>query len=56
MPWLRFTADHNWKPTVKVTIAFKKGMVLFVTRACAAESIAKGKAVLTERPKCPPAN
>jgi hypothetical protein len=53
MPWVRFTDNFNWHvPTYKgrVTVAFKKGTTKFVTRACAAEALGKGKAEPAERP------
>ncbi|RVI58533.1 hypothetical protein CN189_26165 [Sinorhizobium meliloti] len=50
MPWVRFTADFDFKPKPPVTLAFKAGVVRYVTRACAAEAIAASKALPTERP------
>lgn len=50
MPWVRFTADFDFKPKPPVTLAFKAGAVRYVTRACAAAAIAVGKALPTERP------
>ncbi|QIG68725.1 hypothetical protein EVB67_075 [Rhizobium phage RHph_TM3_3_14B] len=50
MPWVRFTADMDWKPKPAVTIAYKAGMVRLVTRACAAKATDAGKAEKTERP------
>lgn len=50
MPWLRFTADFDDKPTRQVTVAFRAGDVKFVTKACAERATAAGKAVLTTRP------
>jgi hypothetical protein len=50
MPWVRFTADMDWKPKPAVTIGYKAGMVRLVTRACAAKAFAVGKAEKTERP------
>lgn len=35
MPWARFVEDFNWRPSYGVTVAYKTGMVLNVTRACA---------------------
>lgn len=51
MPWVEFVEPFMWRPIPKITIAYKKGMRLFVTRACAAESIRKGKAVPSTRPQ-----
>lgn len=49
MPHVRFTADFDWKPTPSSTIGYKSGMEKLVTRRCAAEAVAKGKAELTQR-------
>ncbi|MCJ8051670.1 hypothetical protein GB928_004225 [Shinella curvata] len=49
MPWIRFTKDHNWVQPA-FTIAYKAGMHLNVTRACADEAVAAGKAVRAKRP------
>lgn len=46
--WVRFERDFDWSPPEKrhqVTIAFKKGMEVFVRRICAAEAIAARAAV-----------
>lgn len=43
MPWVRFTKDYDWVQPA-FTIAYKAGMHLNVTRACADEAIAAGKA------------
>lgn len=48
MPWVRFTADHYWVQP-GFTIAYKAGMHLNVTRACATEAIAAEKAVAAKR-------
>lgn len=45
MAWVRFTADYDWSPRYGVTIAYKAGMTLNVTAACATLAIAAGKAV-----------
>jgi hypothetical protein len=50
MPWLRFTADFDWKPQASVTIAYLAGQTRNVTRACAANALAKGKAVKMVKP------
>jgi hypothetical protein len=50
MPWVRFVDKFDWRPHRSVVIAFKKDMRLFVTRACADEALAKGKAVPDKRP------
>jgi hypothetical protein len=45
MMWVRFNADFDWKPTSQSITAYKTGMVLNVTRACAEAAIAASKAV-----------
>lgn len=50
MPWVKFTADHNWVQPA-FTVAYKSGMHLNVTRACADEAIERGVAVRTAAPK-----
>jgi hypothetical protein len=52
---IHFVADFDWSPIQhrgRVTVAFKAGMELRVTRACAAAAIAAGKAqpVSKEKP------
>lgn len=42
--WVRFTADWTWRPTPRTAVAFRAGMVLRVTRACAIAALAAGKA------------
>jgi len=46
--WVRFTKDHNWVQP-GFTIAYKAGMHLNVTRACADEAVTAGKAVRAKR-------
>lgn len=48
--WVRFTEDFDFKPKPAVTIAYKAGMVMNVTRACADKAIAIGSA---EKAKAP---
>lgn len=48
MAWVRFTEDFYWVQP-GFTIAYKSGMHLNVTRACAAEAIEKSKAVAAKR-------
>lgn len=50
MAWLRFTENFNWVQP-GFTIAYKAGMHLNVTRACAAEAQAAGKAVKAPTPR-----
>jgi hypothetical protein len=50
MPWVRFTCDFDWSPRFGVTVAYKQGMRLFVTRGAAEEAKAKGAAVASTKP------
>lgn len=50
MPWIRFTHDFDWSPRFGVTIAYKQGMRLFVTRAAAAAAKARNAAVASTKP------
>jgi hypothetical protein len=49
MPWVRFTADFDFKPKAAVTLAFRAGQRKLVTTACAKQAIAVGKAELTRK-------
>jgi hypothetical protein len=52
--WVRFTADFPFSPEVRggrVTIAYKAGMTMNVTRECADKAIAAEKAVRTGSPR-----
>jgi len=51
MPWVRFTADFDFKPMPTVTQAYRAGQVVLVTTPCAEAAIAKGKAVKASNPK-----
>lgn len=46
MPWVEFTADHDHTVPERraVTYAYRAGMQRNVTRACAQEAIAAGRA------------
>jgi len=48
MARVRFIADFDYKPTKRVTVAYKAGMELTVKRDCAVKAVAAGKAVETE--------
>lgn len=48
--WVRFTDNFNWVQP-GFTIAYKAGMTLNVTRACADEVISKGAAVKVAAPR-----
>lgn len=50
MAWVRFSANFNWVQP-GFTIAYKAGMALNVTRACADEAINKGVAVKIAAPR-----
>jgi hypothetical protein len=49
MPRVRFTQNFDWKPTPGSTIAYRAGMEMPVTRRCAAQAVAKGRAELIGR-------
>ena len=50
MPWVRFTADHDFKPRPAVTLAYLAGQVRLVTTPCAQQAIALGRAEACDRP------
>jgi len=45
MPWVKFTADFDWKPTRQTTVAYRAGDEKLVTTPCAKAAVAAGKAV-----------
>lgn len=49
MPHVLFTGDFDFTPKPSVTICYKAGMRMLVTRTCAEEAIAAGKAKIVER-------
>lgn len=49
MPWVRFTANFDFKPKPQVTQAYLAGDERNVTTPCAKAAIAAGKAVEIER-------
>jgi len=49
MPWIRFTADFDFKPKAAVTLAYVAGQEKNVTRECASRAVAAGKAVRIKR-------
>jgi hypothetical protein len=51
MPWVRFTADFDWKPNPQVTIAYRVGQEVNVTTPCAAKVLKAGKAVRLSKSK-----
>lgn len=50
MPWVRFTGNFDWKPTLKVMFAYRKGSIHLVHSKCYELAIKAGKAVPIERP------
>lgn len=42
--WVSFSKDFRWKPKATVTIAYKPGMRLSVTRGCGMAAIRAGAA------------
>lgn len=54
--WVRFTADHDYYPSAhggRVCLAYKAGTVDNVTRECADQALAAGKAEKTTSPRNP---
>lgn len=51
MPWARFTADFDWRPTSQATIAYKAGHEVSVTTACLNAAKAAGAAVKIATPR-----
>lgn len=52
--WVRFTADHDFSPAARggrVTIAYRVGQVVNVTRECGAAAILAGRAVKCTAPQ-----
>lgn len=49
MPWVKFTADHDFRMTRHAVRAYKAGMKCLVSQACAEEAIKAGKAVAINR-------
>lgn len=49
MPWVRFTADFDFKPKPQVTIAYLAGQVRLVSQACAEAAKARKKAVTAKK-------
>ena len=50
MPWVRFTADFDFKPTPQVTVAHKQDSVAMVPTECAKAAVSAGKAERTSKP------
>lgn len=51
--WVRFTGDFDFSPAAlggRSTTAYRAGMELNVTRECAAQAIAAGKAKAARKP------
>lgn len=51
MPWVRFTADFDFKPKPAVTIAYRAGMERLVTTGCARLAIERQRAERVRKPK-----
>lgn len=46
MAWVKFTSDFDWRvPRKGRTIAYERGMILNVTRACADRAVELKRAV-----------
>lgn len=50
MPWVKFTADFDWRPRANVVMAYRRSTVDLVTTACARAAKAKGVAVTVPKP------
>lgn len=50
MPWIKFTADFDFKPRPAVTIGHTANTTRLVNRACAEAAQAAGKAIPAKRP------
>lgn len=46
MPWVKFTSDMDYRLTPQCVRAYKAGMQLLVSQACADSAVAAGKAEL----------
>lgn len=51
MPWVKFTADFDWRPRHGVVMAYRAGGAVLVTTACAKAAKAKGSAVAAVKPR-----
>ncbi|MFG1465258.1 hypothetical protein V5F77_20450 [Xanthobacter sp. DSM 24535] len=51
MPWVKFTADFDWRPQIGKVHAFTDGTVALVTTPCAAAAKAAGAAEPAAKPK-----
>lgn len=49
MPVVKFTQDFDWKPILAATTAYKAGMELLVTTACADRAVRLGKGVIVKK-------
>lgn len=56
MPWVRFTADFDFKPKAAVTVAYKAGDEKMVTTPCAAAAVARGKGEIVNKKRKGAAN
>jgi hypothetical protein len=50
MPWVKFTANFDWKKAPRVVTAYKAGMVQLVSQSCRDAAVNAGVAADTERP------
>lgn len=51
MPWFRFDHDFDFKPRPGVTVAYRAGMHVLVTRVCALRAEALGRGKRERKPK-----
>lgn len=53
MPWIRFTADFDFRPSRRLTLAYRAGMTLLVPTAAAEAAEAAGAGRRVARPNRP---
>jgi hypothetical protein len=51
MPWVTFDRDFDFRPTRRVTLAYRAGSTLLVTTPAAEAAVAAGKARRAPKPK-----
>jgi len=51
MPWIRFTADFDYRPSRRLTLAYREGATLLVPTAAALAAEAAGAGRCVPRPK-----
>jgi hypothetical protein len=49
MPWVRFSADFDFKPKPSLTLAYRAGDEKLVTTPCAQAAVAAGKGTIVKK-------